>query len=698
MYKSTLLLLIFVFVYANPTFSQKKQKVDIFELSFEELANIKVISATKTEQTISEAPAIISIVTQQQIMERGYLTVGEALQSIAGMYLLHDRYQFNLGLRGINGGMRAWSRLIKLMIDGQAVAYRPSSENFLGHELIPVNAVDRIEIVRGPASALYGANAFLGVINIITKNSEESIWGELTTDVGYSEFLGSYGLSALYGGKKDNFDFIFAAGFNRSDQSGLIPLNVPGIEIFEPDIKSINDVSRNKSIFSRITYNSENLGKFTIDMNYQMLDSFAEFQDWGVLTHNNRININNYFIRGRYTRNFTENLTWNSMLAFNKGEPGDKDKLDIDDDLSDWITRDVGYQGFDVNTDIAYNFSANNSITAGFDYTNDDQNLQTHYVNVSDTERFPRQGIEYGNKTFINTGYYLQTIVYPVNSFGITAGLRFDDHNIYEDVINYKIAGVYQLSDKVFTKIMYGTSYKAPSPVQLFTNFIATEGVVGNPDLKPEKAKTVEAALILKPRNNLNFNVNVFYNTINDKVEMVLPIGSVSNIKSDNIAKINSAGFEFEILHNYNNIVSYGNFSYQKSIIEKDHLVRGTVKIKTDLYPSYMLKFGINYKLPEYSLNFNFEGRATSSLYSSEINSFIYDPVNYRLQRYELSSYFLADLTISLYNIKLFNNNESRIFLKIYNLFDEKYSYPGFNNFDIPGFERKFVLKFTYQF
>jgi len=143
--------------------------VDIFELSLEELMNIEVISATKQIQKKSEAPANISIITAEQIQKRGYCTAGEAINSLPGIYVLDDDLQQNIGVRGINGGMQAGSRIVKVMIDNQPVSFRSTTENWLGVELIPISSIERIEVVRGPASALYGANAFLGVINIITK-------------------------------------------------------------------------------------------------------------------------------------------------------------------------------------------------------------------------------------------------------------------------------------------------------------------------------------------------------------------------------------------------------------------------------------------------------------------------------------------------------------------------------------------------
>ncbi len=668
------------------------------KMSLEELLNLSVISATKTEQKISEAPAIISIITQQQIKERGYRTVGEALQSVTGFDLLHDRFQYNLGVRGINGGLRAWSRIVKVMIDGQPVSYRPSSENFLGRELIPLSVIERIEIVRGPASALYGSNAFLGVINIITRKNEQKNWSEITADLGSSKYLSSFTTDVTLGGVSGNLNYIAAGSFSRSDQSGVGPVNVPGSLKYGADDISKNDISRPRSIFAGLNYDNEGVGQLSLQFNYQRLDSYAEFQDWGVLTHDNRIDIGNYYLRGKFSRQFTDKLAGTFSLAYAQGQPGSKERLDTDADPTVWITRDVGYKGIDVAAEFAYSLSESNNISFGLDHTTDMQNLQTHYINSPGSPKSPIQGVRYGDKNFLNTGVYVQTILYPTSAFGVTAGLRYDDHNIYGDVVNYRLAGVYQISESIHAKLLYGTSYKAPSSVQLFSNYVVTRGVVGNPDLKPEKAKTVEAAVGMRLGKHFNINLNVFYNTINDKVELVLPVGSVSNTKPDNLAKINSNGIEFETQYNLVKLQSYANFTYQKSHIEKMHPVRGKVVLNTALYPSYTFKFGINYKIPSYFLNFNCEGRLTGARLASEFNSYIFDPVDYRTNRYELDSYFLMDLTLSTDNLSIFDKRETTISLKIYNLFDKQYAFPGYKDFDIPGFERTIYINLSQRF
>ena len=335
----------------SPVNSEAQELDDLLDLSLDELMDVQVVSVTKTEQKISEAPAIISIITRQQIWERGYQTVGEVLQHAAGFDMLHDRFQYNLGVRGVNGGMRSWSRIIKLMIDGQPVAYRPSSENFMGNELIPINIVERIEIVRGPASALYGSNAFLGVINIITKESEEPRWGDISAHYGTSADLNGYGTNLAFGGKSGNLSYLASGTFNRHDQSGLMPVNIPGATIYGSGAAGENDIARPRSVFAKLQYEQDRFGQLSLHLNYQSIDSYGEFQDWGILTHNNRMHMNNFFVRGKYSRNFTDRLTGDFSATVSDGGPAKDDILDVDNDPLTWITRDVGYTGVDLTTE-----------------------------------------------------------------------------------------------------------------------------------------------------------------------------------------------------------------------------------------------------------------------------------------------------------------------------------------------------------
>ena len=136
-------------------------------LSLEELMNIQVVTASGYLQTTSEAPSTITVITAQKITERGYEQLEDALRDIPGIDMIHvNGYVPTLiYFRGMYG---AENQRALLMIDGIAENNILGSNDMAG-PAYSLHNVERIEIIWGPASALYGANAFGGVINIITK-------------------------------------------------------------------------------------------------------------------------------------------------------------------------------------------------------------------------------------------------------------------------------------------------------------------------------------------------------------------------------------------------------------------------------------------------------------------------------------------------------------------------------------------------
>ena len=98
--------------------------------------------------------------------------------------MIDDHVFIDVGIRGVHAGLRGMSRILKVLIDDHPVAFRPTSGSLLGLEMIPIRAIDRIELIRGPASALYGANAFLGVLQIVTRRGGDVRGGSLAARAG----------------------------------------------------------------------------------------------------------------------------------------------------------------------------------------------------------------------------------------------------------------------------------------------------------------------------------------------------------------------------------------------------------------------------------------------------------------------------------------------------------------------------------
>ena len=141
---------------------------DIFKLSLQELLQVKVTSASKFDEAVSDIPANVTIITRTEIENYGYTTFADIVRNIPGFYLLDNTESLFVGIRGVTGGG------VQFLLNG--IPHHPSLQKGIrstdiSQFNIPVASIDRIEVIRGPMSVNYGNNAFLGVINIITNDA-----------------------------------------------------------------------------------------------------------------------------------------------------------------------------------------------------------------------------------------------------------------------------------------------------------------------------------------------------------------------------------------------------------------------------------------------------------------------------------------------------------------------------------------------
>src|SRR5580658_8569285 len=146
---------------------------DLSEVSLEELSNIQVYSASKHLQSASDAPASVTVVTADEIQKYGYRNLADILRSVPGFYVTYDRDYTFVGVRGF-GRLGDWNSRILVLIDGHRINNNVLGQAMLGNEfLVDVDMIERVEIVRGPSSSLYGAQAFFAIINVITRKPPE---------------------------------------------------------------------------------------------------------------------------------------------------------------------------------------------------------------------------------------------------------------------------------------------------------------------------------------------------------------------------------------------------------------------------------------------------------------------------------------------------------------------------------------------
>jgi iron complex outermembrane receptor protein len=186
---------------------------DLTTLSLEELAQVKVFTASRHLEDARKAPSAVSVITSDEIARYGWRTLGEVLGSVRGFYTAYDRNYTYVGVRGfLQSG--DYNARILLLINGHRVNENVYDSAMIGTEFpLDLDLIERVEIVRGPSSSMYGTNAELAVVNVITRQPRESA---IEVAGGTASFLGRTGrLTTTV--QQHNFSALFSGSLYRSD-------------------------------------------------------------------------------------------------------------------------------------------------------------------------------------------------------------------------------------------------------------------------------------------------------------------------------------------------------------------------------------------------------------------------------------------------------------------------------------------------
>ncbi|MCK4305798.1 MAG: TonB-dependent receptor, partial [Candidatus Eisenbacteria sp.] len=200
--------------FQQPAFPQDKvaQFKDFKDMSLEELLNQVVVTASRREQRVRESPVAITVITSEDIVESGATNIPDMLRMVAGLDVMAPTASdFNVSARGFNSLL---ANKMLVLIDGRSVYM-----DFYGMimwELLPIalEEIERIEVIKGPGSALYGANAFSGVINIITKSPQDGEGTQVSARAGQYE---AYDASLLHTGINGKFNYKISTDWNGTN-------------------------------------------------------------------------------------------------------------------------------------------------------------------------------------------------------------------------------------------------------------------------------------------------------------------------------------------------------------------------------------------------------------------------------------------------------------------------------------------------
>lgn len=663
------------------------------EMTLEQILemNIEVVSSTKTKMRGAQTPAVITVITSEEIEARGYRSLAEALRTVPGLYDIYDGVFHDVAVRGISGGNRAAGNVIKLMIDGMPVDFAPTTGNFYGEELIPLSAIARIEIIRGPASALYGANAFLGVVNVITRTGADFQGTRASVSGGTLDGNAGGGASVAGGATGGAYDGIAAASGWYLDRSGKsLPDESPRFSTFSSRGDSRGDLLRPRSAFFKQSFSGAAGGTLSVAGSIQSLVAANEFNDISPLTHGNRVALLNQNYRAMWEIAPIERLSLSLSGLYSRAQ-GTKDyRFDINDPKFDYLPQ-IAAQAAGVAAEAHLAAGRGINLTAGGDYDVEDQALQsfsrlalTNYVDSNGLLIYPIGTILPGQgsgrkKTFRNIGAYGQAVA-TWGDLVLAAGARLDRHSIYGNNFSSRAGIVYAPSDRPLSvKLLYGSSFKAPSAVQLYTQPMANLDIEGNPKLRPQTASTYElAASYGLPHERGELGGGLFYTTV-DRLVQFIQQGNF--LQAQNLTRAEVAGAEMDVrVAVARSLRARLAGGFAKTVSKGGGDIPGAPRVLSPRFPDLQAHLTADWEPGVLGLRVAPELSWIGEREATQSNALIQG------SDYKLPAYTYAALAVSTGALKILPGvRPTRVALRVGNALGTKWVEPGFGGVDLPS-------------
>ena len=580
-----------------------------------------IVTATKTEVRQAEIGSSTTIISEEDIRKTGKETVSEVLRGVSGVTVMQSSPFGGLTdiyLRGSKPGHTL------VMIDGVELNDPMVTDRSFDFAHLTTDNLERIEVVRGPQSTLYGSDAIGGIINIITKKGKGKPKLEISSEGGsHNTFQESLGLS----GSNQNLDYSFSV--SRLDSDGISQAR-DGTE---------KDGYENTVISTRLGYKVFDNAVVNLILRYT--DAETDLDDYDYITDAyvddpNYTAWNRSFI-SRLEFNQAINSWWDHKLSFSYNDARRKYRNENDNvGLPEWVGW---YKGDNKKFEWQHNFYLIewDKITGGFEYEEE---------RGSSYSEFGGWPSKFDRKTVNNKGYYLQNQLKLWDSLFITPGLRIDDHQLFGAETTYKLSSAYFIK-LIGTRLKanWGTGFKAPSLYQLYSTEDYGGGPIGDPNLKPDKSKSFDFGFEQNLFDDrITFGLTYFHNDFKNMVDYDMVAS-----KYKNIGRAQTKGFEIESSFKPIEDLKIGiNYTYTNT---KD---KETGK-KLVRRPKNQLGLSINWSFLEKG-NINLTTNYVGHRWDSAINT------------NKTKSYTKIDLSTS-YCL----TNNFQIFARIENLFDKSY-------------------------
>lgn len=456
-----------------------------------------VVTASGYEQRLEDAPASVTVISGDDLRKRAIQNLADAVRDVEGVAVIGGANESDISIRGMPGDYTL------ILVDGKRQGGRDSRVNGNGgYEqsfIPPASAIERIEVIRGPMSSLYGSDAIGGVINIITRKVNKTWGGSLSYDYAARQHDDQ--------GNAANTQF-YLNGPLLADKLGLQLWGSYLDRQADDDVQNTNGVSKadHKSLTARLAFTPTDRQKLMLEGGVSRLkNGEGESANWATREQkNNRdhwsVSHDGRWDWGTSTLSFAQEKTSREELA----SPSQSDvygrKPTIKNSVLDgklviptmYHTTTLGGQWQD------------NELKG---WNQGDGTRQDHRYSV------------------IQRALFLEDEWRLAEAFSLTGGIRLDNHEQYGNHYSPRVYGVWYVSDEWTVKGGVARGFKAPEIRAVSEDYAVlrrnTYAMLGNPDLKPETSTNYELSAMWSNRDDLSASATVFYNDLKDKLSTV---------------------------------------------------------------------------------------------------------------------------------------------------------------------------------
>lgn len=671
-----------------------------------------VVTATRTAMTVKEAPSAVEIVDSKKLEQTQAKTLHDALKGALGVNVFNDfQGRSNVSIRGSE------SRHVLIMVDGKRMGGELSynSANAWDVDRIRMEDVEKVEIIRGPAGALYGSDAIGGVINVITKTPNKNI-AEINYEYGwYENGKGAGYKSNLYlQGAENNYSYKINAGLNKNrpyevsegNEANFYgkdqPLSLNVGYTFDNGNKLSFDVSRLKennqehSFSSKVTPSMHPMMPTTVTNKNGVVKNDNKRTDYA-LTYSGNDNKHDWMFRAYksvYDKNYTsqsrEDKFKNGVLAESKVS----NKFDT-------VKRTLStIEGKDT-----INLSDKHKLTAGFEYRQDKSagtRIKKNPAGMSNVhDAYDEAEINY-------LAAYVQDEIKPDAKWLVIPSVRYDHSDKFGSEITSQIGTTYNAADDVRIKAVIGQGYKTPTVNELYhywemfpgawhnmgpmgMQFVPGKFYEGNPDLKPEKSLSYELAIEKDWGEKATVHLGAFRNEVKDLIETYGTGAFTNNTTHPGLA-------EQDAIQHYRNVPEailqgvelYGSHRLGKDIYLNAGYTFLDAKDKTGNKrlsdrAKHQFTFGVSYQ-PEniYAWDFNFDLVSNINYYCQDTERSIMGNTYYKTK----------DFTIANIMTSRYLNKDTKIYLGIDNISNHQ----NFGSYSDGNLGRMYRVGMEYKF